>query len=383
MDINKKLAYLKENNLYRSLREFGSPQEAQTIIDGKKVLLFSSNSYLGISNNPAIKQKATMALEKHGTGSGGSRLTTGNHELYTQLEHLLAEFKGSEASLAFNTGYMANIGAISALCESDETIFSDELNHASIIDGCRLSKATVVKYAHADVDDLRAKINEVSPKGGMIVTDSVFSMDGDIAPLPNLAQIAKDHNLLLMADDAHATGVIGETGRGSLEHFGLSCDDIDIVMGTLSKSVASEGSFICGKDALCDYLKNTARSFIFSTALAPATVAAAIGGIEYILAHPEAVQKLRENIRYFTGKLGECGITAAGETAIIPIVIGGENEAREASARLFDMNIFIPCIRYPTVKKGAARLRVTLMATHTRVDMDYVVDCLKNFVKTK
>lgn len=381
MDIAKRLDELKNRNLYRTLNTLSAPQERQTVINNRRVLLFSSNSYLGLTSNEEIKQKAIAATEKYGVGSGGSRLTTGNYDLHTRLERLIADFKGTESSIVFNCGYMANVGAISSLSAEDDVIFSDSLNHASIIDGCRLSKAKTIVYAHRDIDDLRKKIDEVRPRGGIIVTDGVFSMDGDIAPLPELLQIARDSKLMLMVDDAHATGVIGATGRGSSEHFGLSHGDIDILMGTLSKSVGSEGGFIGASEQICDYLRNTARSFIFSTALSPATIASSIAGIEHIANNPEDVARLQENIAYFIGRLKENGVNTAGETAILPIVIGDENKAKRASDALFEMGVFVPCIRYPTVKMGEARLRFTLMSTHTREDMDYAAECLKKVLK--
>lgn len=378
MDVSRKLAEIKRNNLYRDYNTFSAPQEKQTVINGKKVLLFSSNSYLGIANNEEIKKKVIATVKKYGTGSGGSRLITGNYDLHMKLEHLLSAFKGSDAAIVFNSGYMTNIGTLSSLCDEHTVIFSDALNHASIIDGCRLSKGKTVIYAHNNIDDLMGKIVEVRAKKGFIVTDSVFSMDGDIAPLPDLVQIARDNSFLLMTDDAHATGVIGKTGRGIVEHFGLTHQDVDVVVGTLSKAVASEGGFVCGSAEMCDYLKNVARSFIFSTALSPANIAASIGGIEHLLAYPETTRKLQENICYFVNQLNSSGIYAASETAIIPIIVGDEAKAQKASAKLFTMGIFVPCVRYPTVKKGEARLRFTLMATHTHSDMDYAVRCLKD-----
>jgi 8-amino-7-oxononanoate synthase len=380
MDFSAELAAIKARNLYRSYHTLSAPQDKQTVIDGRETLLFSSNNYLGLANQETIKQQAAAALARYGTGSGGSRLTTGNFDLHMGLEARLEEFKSCGSAIVFNCGYMANVGAISSLGAEGGVIFSDALNHASIIDGCRLAKSRTVTYAHNDLDDLRGKIAALRPPSGLIVTDGVFSMDGDLARLPDLAQIARDNGLLLMVDDAHATGVIGATGRGSTEHFGLAHDDVAVVMGTLSKAVGSEGGFICGQSDLSDYLRNTARSFIFSTALAPATIAAATGGIEYIMAHPERTRRLQDNIRYFVDKLNEIGVQATGESAIIPVIIGDETKALTASAQLFDQGIFVPCIRYPTVKKGAARLRLTLMATHTQSDMDYVIHSLKSLL---
>ncbi|MCL2761179.1 MAG: 8-amino-7-oxononanoate synthase [Desulfuromonadales bacterium] len=374
----QKLGEIKKNNLYRQLRTLSKAQSKNTVIDGKEVLLFSSNSYLGLADNKEIKKKAVDAIRKYGTGSGGSRLTTGNFDLHMELEAKIAAFKRSDAAILFNCGYMANTGIIPALCNDEETvIFSDALNHASIVDGCRLSKAKTVIYAHNDIDDLREKIKEVRPKKGMIVTDGVFSMDGDIAELPKIVQLAKETRLAVMVDDAHATGVIGKTGRGTAEYFGLSHSDIDVMMGTLSKAIPSEGGFVCGSTNLCDYLRNSSRSFIFSTSISPATVASSIAALEYIAGHPERVTRLQNNIAYLNHSLERIGISSKSKTAIIPIIIGDEEKSLAAFYKLFEMGIFVPCIRYPTVKKGEARLRVTLMATHTHSDIDYLTECLK------
>jgi len=378
--LTSKLDEIKENNLYRQLHTVGKASEKNTVINGKEVLLFSSNNYLGLANHSEIKKKAAAATKEYGIGSGGSRLTTGNFALHMKLESTIAKFKSSEAAIVFNCGYMANIGAISSLCDEDTVIFSDALNHASIIDGCRLSKARTVVYAHNDIDELKEKIEAIRPKKGMIITDSVFSMDGDIANLPGIIQLAKDNRLAVMTDDAHATGVIGKTGRGIAEHFGLSAGDIDVKMGTLSKAAASEGGYICGSSNLCDYLKNTARSFIFSTSLSPASIASAAGALEYIDTHPEIVSQLQNNIVYLNDALSRIGIESKNQTAIIPIIVGSEKKAIDAFNSLFNMGIFVPCIRYPTVKKGEARLRVTLMATHTQSDINYLVECLRKVI---
>ena len=377
----QKLEGIKQKNLYRQLRTLSEAQEKNTVIDGKEVLLFSSNNYLGLSNQTPIKEAAIAAITKYGIGSGGSRLTTGNLDLHMKLESTIAEFKKRDAAVLFNCGYMANVGTLSALCsEEDMVIFSDALNHASIIDGCRLSKAKTVIYAHNDINDLKAKIESVRPKKGLIVTDSVFSMDGDIANLPDIVQLARDSRLAVMTDDAHALGVIGKTGRGIAEHFGMPAGDIDVMMGTLSKAVSSEGGFVCGSKNLCDYLKNTARSFIFSTSLSPASIASSTSALEYIDAHPERVKQLQDNIAYLNHSFSRIGIESKSETAIIPVIIGSEEKGLHMFQRLFEMGIFVPCIRYPTVKKGEARLRITLMATHTHSDIDYLVECMKKIV---
>ncbi len=258
---------LKEVGLYRQMRYLQSPQLPHVEIAGKNCLMLSSNSYLGLCDDPRLKQAAVDAMEKYGVGSGGSRLTTGSYEIHQQLEKEIAAFKGTEAALVFNTGYMANVGVISAIAGRDWVIFSDRLNHASIIDGCRLSGAQVVVYKHGDSTDLEEKAQNHQGKRSLIVTDGLFSVDGDIAPLPEIVSVAKKHKMLLMVDDAHATGVLGKSGKGTAEHFGLQ-NAVDVQMGTLSKALASEGGFIAGSRDLIDYLVNKARSFIFSTALA-------------------------------------------------------------------------------------------------------------------
>ena len=378
MDFSSALMEIRTANLYRSLKTLETAPGRTAVLDGKEVLLFSSNSYLGLAKAPDIISKAKEAMDAYGTGSGGSRLTTGNMPLHMELEKTLASFKGTQACLVFTSGYTANLGALTALADAESVIFSDVLNHASIIDGCRLAKAKTVVYAHNDPDDLLAKIRETRPKKGIIVTDSVFSMDGDLAKLPELARIKKEYGLLLMVDDAHATGVLGASGRGSLEHFGLQNQSVDILMGTLSKAIPSEGGFICGSEELCDYLKNSARSFIYTTALSPGTVAAATAAVEHICKHPELVRRLQDNVRYFSKCLNELGIRASDRTPIFPVIIGEEDKALCNSGKLLERGVFVPCIRYPTVAKGTARLRFTLMATHTREDMDYAVSCLKS-----
>ncbi|MDD4700841.1 MAG: 8-amino-7-oxononanoate synthase [Desulfovibrio sp.] len=368
---------IKAAHLYRALRTLSTPQGRDVVIDGQRVLLFSSNSYLGLNTNAYICREAIGAVEEFGVGSGGSRLVTGNMTPHMRLEAAVAQFKGSEAALAFTSGYTANVGVISSLCHKDAVIFSDALNHASIIDGCRLARGQTVVYAHNDLDDLLRRVREIRPRQGFIVTDSVFSMDGDLARLPELADMAREYGLTLVVDDAHATGVLGATGRGSLEHFGLSHEDVPVVTGTLSKAVPSEGGFVCGSRDLCDLIRNTARSFIFTTAPSPSTVAAAVAGLAYIAAHPELVEQLQGNVAYFVERLNRTGMDIHGQSPIVPIMVGDEAKAAQAAEALLALGVFAPCIRYPTVPRGMARLRLTVMATHTREDLDYAATCLK------
>ena len=374
--INSELLQLKNGSLFRKMTVFDSAQMAVVTVEGKKQHLFSSNSYLDLSSEPRIKEYAGRILNEYGAGSGGSRLTTGTTRIHMELEQAIAAFKNREAALVFNTGYMANVGILSALTQKGDIIYSDQLNHASIIDGCRLSKADLVVYRHNDMDDLEEKIKAHPEKRGIIVSDGVFSMDGDIVNLPRLTELAGRYGLLSMIDEAHATGVIGATGRGTEEYYGME-GSVDVLMGTLSKAVGGEGGFVCGSRSLIEYLVNKARSFIFSTALSPVSMAADLEGLRLIMEQPERVQKLQENIRFCCAALNARGIDAASETAIIPIIIGGEARAMRVMELLKERGYYISAIRYPTVAKGSARLRLALMSSHTREDLEGLADALK------
>lgn len=362
------LKRLKEQSLYRSMRTMDSEQSKYVTMQGRKVLMFASNSYLDLAADERVKKAASEAALQWGAGSGGSRLTTGNTALHEALEAKLAQFKGTEATLVFNTGYMANVGIISALCNSESVIFSDEYNHASIIDGCRLAKSRIVVYKHNDMQDLEAKILATPCSRGLIVSDAVFSMDGDIVNLPELVALGKKYHLLTMIDEAHATGVIGQTGHGTVEHFGNGCQP-DILMGTLSKALGSEGGYACASRVIIEYLKNKARSFIFATSQAPAALAAALRAIEVLEAEPERAQSLQHNVDFFLNALHAEGVEAASPTAIIPIIIGDEATALKVADELLAQGVLAPAIRYPTVAKGTARLRIALMATHTEEEL--------------
>ena len=358
----------KDSGLYRTIKTLESAQSAHVRAKGHSLLMLASNSYLGLIDHPRVKRAAAEAVQRFGGGSGGSRLTTGSLPIHDELESAISRFKGTEATLLFGTGYMANVGILSALGRKDAIIFSDELNHASIIDGCRLARARTVIYRHADMRDLEAKIRAVRPSFGVIVADAVFSMDGDVAPLPEIIALAKKYGLLSMVDEAHATGVIGKTGRGLAEHFGLK-EKPDVVMGTLSKALASEGGFVSGRQLLIDYLRNTARSFIFSTSQSPATLAAAKEALAILEEEPERVARLQENTRAFVDALAENGVETSSESAIVPIIVGDEWRALQAANQLYDEGIFLSAIRYPTVAKGSARLRAAMMATHTEDEL--------------
>ena len=385
----------RANNTYRSMRLMETPESSCVKIRmpngaSREQILLASNSYLDLANIDELKQAMAQSVLEWGTGSGGARLTTGYKTPHQELEEFIAKFKGEESSITFNTGYMANVGTISALCGKNDFIFSDELNHASIIDGIRLSRAKCFVYKHNDMADLQRVIQEADKSRAgesaspaprkLIVTDAVFSMDGDLANLPELLRVAKENDCLLMIDEAHATGVLGKTGRGLAEHYG--CAHADVTVGTLSKAVAAEGGFVAGPKQLTEFLKNKSRSFIFTTAMAPAVAAAACNNLRYIDAHPERVQNLRDNVKFFCETLQREGVNVEqSPSAIVPIVIGDEAKAMQISAKLQEQGILIPAIRYPTVAKGQARLRASLMATHTHEQLQTAASIIAQAVK--
>ena len=386
----------RASNTYRTLRHIVSPEASHVKIASNgsghahtDTLLLASNSYLDLSNIDELKRSMADAVLQWGTGSGGARLTTGNKTPHDELEECIAQFKGEEAAITFNTGYMANVGTISALCGKNDFIFSDELNHASIIDGIRLSRASCKVYRHNDIADLERAIAEAKqeakqdarPFRGLIVTDAVFSMDGDLANLPELLRVAREQDVLLMIDEAHATGVVGKTGRGLAEHYG--CAHADVTVGTLSKAVAAEGGFVAGRQQLIDFLRNKARSFIFTTAMAPAVAAAACNNLRYIGSHPERVKQLQDNVKFFCEALKREGLgVQPSPSAIVPIVVGDEARALEVSATLQERGILIPAIRYPTVARGQARLRASLMATHTQDELQTAATAIAQIIKS-
>ena len=376
----EELAQLKEKSLYRKMRILASAQSKYVNIGGKQILMLASNSYLDLADDARVKKAAADAALLWGAGSGGSRLTTGNILLHEALENKLAQFKGTEAALLFNTGYMANVGIISALCDSESVIFSDEYNHASIIDGARLSKARIIVYKHNDMQDLEAKLNSTNYRKGIIVSDAVFSMDGDIVNLPRLVELGTKYHLLTMIDEAHATGVIGATGHGAVEYFGGEYVP-DIIMGTLSKSLGAEGGFACADKTIIEYLKNKARSFIFATSQAPAAVGAALKALEILEQEPQRTQKLQHNAAYFLDCLHKEGVAAESPTAIIPIIIGDEAAALKAADELLADGCLVSAIRYPTVAKGTARLRVALMSSHTEEELARVAKLIAAAIK--
>ena len=375
--LHTSLTKLQTANLYRQLVPCLLSDATHISENGRQYLMLASNNYLGLTHHPSVQQAAIAAIREYGTGSGGSRLTTGNHPLYQQLESQLASFKGTEAALVFNTGYMANIGIISALTSEDDVIFSDALNHASIIDGCRLSRAQTAVYRHADIDHLASLLANTACKGRrLIVTDGVFSMDGDIAPLADIVVLARQHQAMVLVDDAHATGVIGPRGRGTAAYYGLE-GQVDLSMGTLSKSLASEGGYVAGSRLVIDYLINRARSFIFSTALAPATVAAGLAALECLQQQPELVLQVNRNARYVREELNAAGFDTCGSaTAIIPVLVGDAAVAVEFARLAKGAGLIVSAIRPPTVAVGTSRLRITVSAVHNRGELAQAVDMI-------
>lgn len=335
------------------------------------MLLLCSNDYLGLANHPALRRAAQEAVERYGVGSGASRLVSGSMTLHAQLEHRIAEFKGAEAALLFNSGYAANTGIIPAIMGEGDVIFSDSLNHASIIDGCRLSRAQPAVYRHKDMDHLETLLREHRRhRRKLIVTDGVFSMDGDIAPLPDIVSLAEQHDAIVLVDDAHATGVLGARGTGSVERFGLE-GRVQIQMGTLGKALGSFGAYVAANRDIIDYLLNTARSFIFSTSLPPALCAASIAAIDILEQEPERRKKLWENRTRFVNGLEAMGITIGStETPIVPVLIGENDKTLKASQRMLDEGLFAAAIRPPTVPEGSSRIRTTVTAAHSNVDID-------------
>lgn len=363
-DITERLEELRDRGLYRRLRLISGPQGPTVLLDGRPVLLLCSNNYLGLADHPEVREAAAEAAMRWGAGAGASRLISGNMKPHRRLEERLAGFKGFESALLFGSGYMANGGVISALARHGEVIFSDELNHASIIDGCRLSRAETFIYRHGDVEHLGWGLREANGRGSLIVTDGVFSMDGDIAPLRELARLARRHDCRLMVDEAHATGVIGPGGRGSVAEAGLT-DEVDVVVGTLGKALGSYGAYVCGNRELIDYLINTARPFIFSTAPPPPVVAAALAALELLESDPARAGKVRANAAVLREALAVEGLPADGPgTHIVPVPVGNAGRTMELSERLLERGVFAQGIRPPTVPEGSSRLRLTVMATH-------------------
>lgn len=372
----EELEILREDGLFRKMRLVRGAQSRTIMMDGREVLLLCSNNYLGLADHPALKEAVIRGVERYGAGSGAARLVSGNMELHEALEARIAAFKGTESALLFNSGYAANTGIIPALVGKGDAIFSDRLNHASIVDGTLLSRAKLLRYPHNDMPALRRLLAETDVPGRrLIVTDGVFSMDGDLAPLREIVALKKEFDALLMVDDAHGTGVLGETGRGSAELCGVM-ESIDIHMGTLGKALGSFGAYAAASREIIDFLINKARSFIFSTSLPPAVLAASLAAID-LVDSPEGAQlrmRLAGNARLFRNTLQAAGYDTMGSvTQIIPVFVGEALQVMEFSRLLLEEGVFVQGIRPPTVPSGSCRLRCAVMATHTEEELERAV----------
>jgi glycine C-acetyltransferase/8-amino-7-oxononanoate synthase len=368
-DVAERLEELRDRGLYRRLRLIEGPQGTSVTLDGRPVLLLCSNNYLGLADRAEVREAAAEAALRWGAGSGASRLISGNMEPHRQLEASLAAFKGYEAALLFGSGYLANTGTVAALAGRGEVVFSDELNHASIVDGCRLSRAETFVYRHGDLDHLAWGLGQAGERASLIVTDGVFSMDGDVAPLPELLELARRHGARLMVDEAHATGAVGPGGRGSVSAAGLS-GEVDVVVGTLGKALGSYGAYVCADAQLVDLLVNSARPFIFSTAPPPPAVGAALAALEVLEAEPELVERLQANAETLRGALAAQGLEIGRSTTqVVPLPVGEAETTMELCERALLRGVFAQGIRPPTVPEGSSRLRFTVMATHRREEL--------------
>lgn len=372
--LDTEYAAIEQAGLRRHLRTVMSAPTGTINLDGRDVVLLGSNNYLGLSTHPAVIGAAVEATQIFGTGASGSRLISGNSELYTTLETNLAKMKGTEAALVFSSGYAANTSIIPVLAAEDDLILSDALNHASIIDGCRLSRASKKIYQHCDVEHLKTLLSESTTfRRKLIVTDGVFSMDGDIAPLPDICELAAQHDAMVLIDDAHGFGVFGKDGNGTVSHFGLEGKEI-IQMGTLSKSVGALGGYIAGSRALIELLINRARSFIFTTGLPPATLAAVNAALDVIRSSPELRKRLFSHAKRLKTALIGLGYTLLpSETQILPVILGGPQRATHVAEALLTEGVFAPAIRPPAVPTGTSRLRLTVMATHTEAEIEQAI----------
>ena len=375
-EFERELKERKEQGLYVTIRKIGSPQGAWIVVDGKKVLNLSSNNYLGFANHPRLKEAAKKGVDEYGAGPAAVRTIAGDQLPQEKLEEMLAEFKGAEAAVLYQSGFCANLGTIPALVGEGDAIFSDELNHASIIDGCRLSRAKIIRYPHLDVQALEELLKQERQnyKKAMIITDGVFSMDGDIAPMDKLADLADKYQCMLYVDDAHGEGVLGDSGRGIVDYFGLQ-GRVDVEIGTLSKAFGVVGGFAAGSKLLAEVLKQKARPLLFSSAPTAADVYASMEAVKILQESDELVKKLWDNANYFKEHMKKAGFNLGNsQTPITPVMIGDEITTQEFSKKLFERNIFAQAISYPTVPKGKARMRVMISATHSKEDLDFAVE---------
>ncbi|MGI9557628.1 MAG: 8-amino-7-oxononanoate synthase [Solirubrobacterales bacterium] len=363
-DVAQRLAELEDADLRRELRTVGGSQGRRVLLDGREVLLLCSNNYLGLANHPAVTQAAAAAARRWGTGAGASRLISGTMIPHEELEAQLADFHGFDRALLFGSGYLANLGTISALAERGRRVYSDELNHASIVDGCRLARAETVIYRHADVEHLGRLLAQSSKPGDLIVTDGVFSMDGDVAPLREIVALAQEFGARLLVDEAHATGTVGPGGRGTVAAAGLE-DEVDVIVGTLGKALGSYGAYVCSHADVAELLINVSRRFIYSTALTPPQVAAAAAALAILQECPDRTTRLHRNAAHLRGALADAGLDVSREGAhIVPVMAGESGDAVALSEQALAHAVYAQAIRPPTVPAGTARLRLTVMSTH-------------------
>lgn len=389
--IKKALKYIENKELYPKIRIIeGCPTNIFIKINNKKIISFCSNDYLGLANKDILKKAAHNAIDKYGIGSGGSRLISGNTDIQIELEKTVAQYKKQNDAITFATGYMVNSGVIPAIMNATRffkfsikgnILFSDEYNHASIIDGCRLSDAKIVKYKHKDTRDLEKKLKKYRKYRKMIVTDGIFSMDGDIAPLPEIVKLAKQYDAITMVDDAHASGVLGKEGRGTAEYFNIDPGEIDLIMGTFTKAFGGIGGFIAGNKDMIKYLRVNTRTYIFTAPIPPMICASLISSIKESIVNPSLRKQLWENVEYLKENLLRlnCNLLST-ESQIIPIYIGNEKKCEKISNFLFTRGILIPCVRWPAVPWGSARLRLTVKASHTKQQMNKLVNILKKII---
>jgi glycine C-acetyltransferase len=373
--LSTELDHLKQQGLYRRLRVLDGEQRAAAIVDHKEVVNLSSNNYLGLTTHPRLREKALEAIRRYGVGTGSVRTIAGTMELHVELERRLAEFKKTEAVVVFQSGFTANAGTVASILTDRDVVISDELNHASIIDGCRLSRATIKVFPHKDVRRARQLLEELpASQRTLLITDGVFSMDGDLGPLPELCALAEEFGCIMMVDDAHASGVFGRNGRGTIDHFDVH-GRVDIQVGTLSKAIGALGGYVAGGRALIDFLHHRARPFLFSTSHPPPVAAACIAALDVLLEEPDIIDRLWDNARFFKSGLKALGFdTGTSESPITPVIVGEGALAMKLSDRLFEQGVFAQGIGFPTVARDKARVRTIVTATHTKDALQFALD---------
>ena len=377
--LTSELDALKSQGLYRRLRVLEDTQAARTTIDGRQVVNLSSNNYLGLTTHPRLKEKARAALDAFGVGTGSVRTIAGTMVIHTELERRLAEFKKTEAAVVFQSGFAANAGTVAAILTKDDFVVSDELNHASIIDGSRLSRAAIKVFPHRDVAAARAILRDLPAAARkLLITDGVFSMDGDLGALPELCSLAEEYGCIMMVDDAHASGVFGKNGRGTIDHFGLH-GRVDVQVGTLSKAVGALGGYVAGTRSLIEFLHHRGRPFLFSTSHPPSVAATCLAALDVLLEEPGLIDRLWANTTFFKNGLNALGFnTGASESPITPVIVGEAHTAMKLSDELFAQGVFAQGIGFPTVARGRARVRTIVMATHTREDLQFALDTFES-----